>query len=375
MDCHEPTTLSYTDFSRRLFDAAGMKRLPISMEIEFTHHCNVRCVHCYVPETHRTKSTSRPEMSGDEIRRFFDEAAEMGVLWLLITGGEPLLRPDFVDLYLYAKRRGFLITLFTNGTTVTDDIADVLADYPPFAVEVTVHSMDPQIYESVTCVPGSFDRCIAGVQRLADRGLSLRLKSVAMQQNRCGVDDVAAFAKDLGAEYRFDPHIMARTDGGGDPLEVRLSPEEVVALDFAHNTRMDAWSQLLDESASPNAERIFSCGAGIRSFHVNAFAQLSACGMTQYLTYDLRAGSLRDGWDGFIPSVIGRRADPGYVCGGCERMILCGRCPGWAYTEVGDEQALVPYLCELADVRARAIEQYRATADENTRAATTTAGA
>jgi radical SAM protein with 4Fe4S-binding SPASM domain len=358
VNCPEIPNVTYADFSRRVFDLAGATRVPISMELEFTHRCNVRCVHCYVPDMHRAAPDARPELTADEVRRILDEAADMGVLWLLITGGEPLLRQDFAELYRHAKQRGFLITLFTNATMVTESIADLLAEYPPFAVEVTVHSMDAGVFESITQSRGSFDRCMTGLRRLAERSISIRIKSVAMRQNADCLSGVEAFAIGIGATYRFDPHISACLDGGVGPLKVRLSPAEIVALDVSDPKRLPAWVELVERASLPSRDRIFACGAGTRSFHVDARGLMSACLMTQYMTHDLRSGTLREGWSEFIPSVTGRLAGPGYACGGCERMVLCGRCPGWAYTEEGDEQAVVDYLCELGERRARAIAEY-----------------
>ncbi len=105
-------------------------------------------------------------------------------MWLLFTGGEIFARKDFLDIYTHAKKRGLLITLFTNGTQITPAIADYLADWRPFAIEITLYGRTRETYERLTRVPGSFDRCMRGIRLLKERGLPLKLKTVAVTINR-----------------------------------------------------------------------------------------------------------------------------------------------------------------------------------------------
>ena len=131
--------------------------------------------------------TPRPaarELSTDELRRIIDEIADAGCLWLLFTGGEIFARKDFLEIYTHAKQRGLLISLFTNGTQVTPAIADYLAVWRPFAIEITLYGRTRETYERLTGVPGSFDRCMRGIRLLKERGLPLKLKSVAVTINR-----------------------------------------------------------------------------------------------------------------------------------------------------------------------------------------------
>ena len=121
--------VEYQDFSLKLHNKAvtAEKRIPINATIDVTHRCNNRCVHCYCSLPVNDEKAISEELSTEEIEKLFDELRDMGCLWLLITGGEPLLRPDFRDIYLSAKRHGFIITVFTNGTLIDEGIADFFA--------------------------------------------------------------------------------------------------------------------------------------------------------------------------------------------------------------------------------------------------------
>ena len=130
MDCDGGTELAYRDFSKRLRERVAGKRIPLSGSLELTFRCNLRCVHCYLDGQH-TPSPEQHELTTSEITDIIDQIVAEGCLWLLLTGGEPLVRPDWKEIYLYAKRKGLIITLFTNGTLLTPEDADFLAEWRP----------------------------------------------------------------------------------------------------------------------------------------------------------------------------------------------------------------------------------------------------
>ncbi len=110
--------ISVQDYAQRVIKNEGEKRTPLSGSLDLTFRCNNRCVHCYVNRPLDDNGEKEKELNYADICRILDHLAQEGCLWLLITGGEPLVREDFEDIYLYAKKKGFLITLFTNGTSV-----------------------------------------------------------------------------------------------------------------------------------------------------------------------------------------------------------------------------------------------------------------
>ncbi len=131
MDCPHIPELSCDEFSESLLKRIPGKRVPISGSLELTFRCNLRCQHCYVSHGHNGIPRQQ-ELNTSEIQRIIDEVVDAGCLWFLITGGEPLVRRDFLDIYTYAKRKGLIITLFTNGTLITPRIADYLAEWTVF---------------------------------------------------------------------------------------------------------------------------------------------------------------------------------------------------------------------------------------------------
>jgi radical SAM protein with 4Fe4S-binding SPASM domain len=355
MDCPHIPELSYSDFGKRIRDRVKGKRVPLSGSLELTFRCNLRCVHCYVAHGH-SGIPGREELSTSEICDILDQVADEGCLWLLLTGGEPLVRPDFLDIYTYAKRKGFLVSLFTNGTLLTPEIADALAEYPPFKVEITLYGRTEETYERITGVPGSYERCMRAIELLLDRGLPLRLKTMLMTLNKDEVWDMQAYAEDLGVEFRFDPLLNAGLDGSSAPTAFRLPPQEVVHFDLADAKRVDEWRRFCDEftGAPANPEYVYHCGAGIHTFHVDPYGGLSACMIAREPQYDLRRGSFHEGWVEFIKEVRSQKRTRDTKCAHCELIALCGQCPGWAALEHGDRERPVEFLCRVAHLRAQA---------------------
>ena len=143
---------TYTSFSSGLHQRYFGKRSPVEVSIEVTRRCPLECQHCYNNLPMADAAAKRDELSLDEYKRLLDEMVEAGCLWLLFTGGEIFARADFLDIYAYAKTKGFLVTLFTNGTMITPRIADFLAEWRPFAIEITLYGATRETYEALTDV-------------------------------------------------------------------------------------------------------------------------------------------------------------------------------------------------------------------------------
>ena len=225
-------TLDYSFWSLGVKQRIGGRRVPLAGTIELTRRCNNHCRHCYNNLPASDPHTLADELRADELIRILDEAAAAGCVWLLLTGGEIFLRPDFKEISSHAKQNGLLVTLFTNGTLITPELADFLATQRPFSIEITLYGATRKTYERVTGNPGSFGQCLRGIGHLRDLALPLKLKATLSTLNRHEIEAMKQFAEnDLGLPFRFDALLNARWDRSTGPLDVRLSPEAVVPLD------------------------------------------------------------------------------------------------------------------------------------------------
>ena len=353
MECPHIPIINYGEFSKRVHDRMAGKHIPIKGSIELTARCNLRCVHCYINLPVNDQDALKKELSRQELCNLLDQVVDQGCLWLLLTGGEPFIRSDFLDIYTYAKKKGLLISLFTNGTFITPSIADYLTEWRPFVVEITIYGRTQDTYERVTGIPGSYKRCMRGIELLLERKISLKLKAMVLTINLHEIQDIKSYAEGLGIDFRIDPILNVRLNGDHSPSQFRLPPKEVVELDMADDKRMKALQELCSRSLSPppKPEYLYQCGAGKGMFHIDPYGKLSACIMSRYPNYDLRRGKFYEGWHDFMPKVQAQKWLRKTPCKSCDIISLCGQCPGIAQNETGDQEVPVDYLCQIAHMR------------------------
>ncbi|MDP2663180.1 MAG: radical SAM protein [Dehalococcoidia bacterium] len=350
MDCPSIPVLDAREFKVRFFDKFREKRIPFTGQMDLTTRCNIRCGHCYISD-----NQSHGELTYSEILRIMDEIVEEGCLWLVLTGGEPLLRPDFLDIYTYGKKKGLFMVVFTNATLLDERIADYFAELPPYSVEVSLYGASKETYEKVVGVTGAYERAMRGINLLAERRLPLHLKTVATTVNQHEVRDIQNLAERLGAGFRYDPLINPRVDGNKGPCGLRIPPEEVVAMDMADPRRAEALRKQCEMTAGwRRSEYIFDCGAGRKAFNIDAQGRLQVCGLARNYSYDLRQGSFHDGWRHYIAHALDlKRAQPSR-CDQCDLVSMCGMCPAWIELENNGVEGPVEYICQIAHLRARA---------------------
>ena len=352
---------SYTELSRALHQPN--RRTPLEVTMEMTHRCPLECQHCYNNLAMGDLAARNRELSKEEYFRLLDEITEMGCFWLLFTGGEIFARKDFLEIYTYAKKKGLLITLFTNGNLINEKIADYLLEWPPFAIEITLYGRTKQTYEALTQIPGSYERCMRGINLLRSRGLPLKLKTVATTVNKHEVLSMRSFVREeLGLEFKFDSLMNPRIDCSQSPLAVRLSPEEVVALDLHSPDTKAEYRRFAEQgiqSAPPargeGKNSLYVCGGGVGSFSIDPYGRMSICVLSHADSYDLRQGSVKEGWEQFLLQVRKREAKTISKCTECRLRTLCGMCPANGELENGDAESPVEFLCEVAHLRAMAL--------------------
>ena len=354
-------TASYGEFSLGLHKHFGNTRTPLEVTLEVTRRCPLDCQHCYNNLPMADKAAQKSELTTAEYFRLLDELFDEGTLWLLFTGGEIFARADFLDIYKYAKEKGFLITLFTNGVMLTTRIADFLAEYRPFAIEITLYGATKETYEALTQIPGSFEKCMRGIRLLQERKLPLKLKTVPTTINRHEVFEMQRMAEqDLGVEFKFDPLVNPRIDCSQSPIEVRLNAEEVVALDFHDPKRRRDYGRLVaSELAAPLPEetgQVYQCGGGVTGCAIDPQGGMSICVLSHQETYNVRDGSFREGWNGFLHQTRTKPKTRATKCDKCHIKSLCSMCPANGELEAGDAEKPVEFLCEVAHIRALALD-------------------
>jgi radical SAM protein with 4Fe4S-binding SPASM domain len=351
-------TEKYTDWSQGIQDQVLARRIPISGSIELTQRCNLNCIHCYNNLSAGDEKARQCELTYEEHCRIIDQITEAGCLWSLFTGGEILLRKDFLDIYTYAKQKGLLITLFTNGTLLTPKIADYLVDWRPFSLEISLYGLTRETYERVTRVPGSYEQCMRGIRLLVERGLPLILKTMVLSVNQHELWDLKRFVEEeLNLEFKYDAVLNPRIDCSKAPLSVRLSSQDIVALDLKDPKRIKEWRSFCEYFDGPfhkehETDNLYHCGGGRSGFAIEPYGKLSLCLLWPGEGYDLRTGSFEQGWGNFLFDMSRQKITHKTKCMTCELRSMCDTCPATAELESGHAETPVDFLCELAHLRA-----------------------
>lgn len=316
-------------------------RRPEGATIELTYACNLRCVHCYNP-THRALSH---ELSTREICSILDQMADLGVLRLTFSGGEPSLRPDMGDILQYAHHRGFLIQLLTNATRITLPFVETLEREGVADVVVSVYGASAATYERMTGVAGSFAHFARGLSYLRNRSFEVTARMPVTTINARDVDACQALIQSYGFKFQYCLDIHARTDGALTPLQYRLSPAEKAALD--HRKLGAGLAQWVSDSCSPD-EPFISCACGHTRFAVTPYGEMNLCVAFPIPKYDLRAGTVHAGWEVLKRTVDEARPGAEYQCPTCSLNRFCRQGRSDAWLETGDMSRCLPHFKEWA---------------------------
>ena len=254
MDKSFISSISLPEFS--LWEKIKDKRTLLSFDLEITARCNNSCRHCYINLPAKDRTAKQDELSLNEIEHIADEAVSLGALWCLLTGGEPLLRADFFDIYRCLKKKGLLISVFTNAALITDEHVQLFKKYPPRDIEISVYGVTRETYERITRIPGSFAAFNKGLEKLLESGVKVRFKTVALRSNVHELGEIARFCRARTKDYfRFDPFLHLRFDGNAIRNEEikseRLSPGEIIGLEKSDPERFKSLENACDHLIVP----------------------------------------------------------------------------------------------------------------------------
>ena len=335
------------------------------VSMELTERCNNNCIHCYINLPADDEEAKGKEISFEEVKAIVDETARIGCVCWHLTGGEPLLREDFSDIYSYLKRKGMRVSLFTNATLISSKIANLLKKYPLQNLDVTVYGLNRKTYEAVTRRPGSFDAFRQGIELLKRNRIPFTLKAAVLPQNCHEIKGMRSLAqsmtsKPLGVILKLN--LDTRFNGGSKRdliRRLRLPPERIIEVQKQDEERyrkdMHSFCQKFLGVARDN--RLFSCAAGVGRCHIDAYDNFQLCMLLRHpdCIYSLREGTLKEAWEKFVPQVREIRAHNKKYEQKCQRCFLrsfCEQCPAWSWMEHGVLDEPVEYLCDIAHAEA-----------------------
>jgi len=328
-----------------------MDRQPACGAFELTSRCNLSCRICYVRHAAADMVQVARELPASAWMKLARQMVDSGMVFLLLTGGEVFLRRDFFEIYEPLTRMGLVLSLFTNGTLITKDIAVRLAQSPPSRTEITLYGATAATYEAVTNIPGSYTACCAGIDALLSNGIPLRLKTTITRLNLSELDEMRQMAHNWGVPFSASWLLAKRPDRTLSNVDnFRLSASEGVTLEATDSASANDWTELALRDTFVRRRNNFYCHAGKAAFVINSAGEMNVCLLlNQPAARPLETGFFK-AWKQ-VQQYVDSTPPAVSECCNCDALIYCGRCPAWSLMETDTLTDPVPYLCEIARAR------------------------
>lgn len=311
-------------------------RAPVNVTWEISLQCNLRCVHC-LSDAGRT---SENELSHGECLRLMDQFTALKVFQVNIGGGEPFMRPDFLDLLDYCHKKGLVTCVSTNGTLVDRALAERLSGLPMLYLQVSLDGATEEVNDAIRG-RGTFKKILHALDCLASKGVRFSINSVLTRTNFAQLETLRDMAGEYGAELRVS---RFRPSGRGKECKDSLGPTTDQLEAFAewlegHDLVRTGDSFFCLTSDNRREKGLDMCGAAKMTCCVSPDGDVYPCAFLQEAPFhagNIREKSFKDIWDNARVLHMFRNLDV-KSCLECYRFEICrGGCPAMAYHTYDD---------------------------------------
>jgi MoaA/NifB/PqqE/SkfB family radical SAM enzyme len=320
---------------------------PSICQFELTFKCGLHCSHCYT-DCYNKPDYLKKELNTREVKLVLDKVYKSGVIWLCFTGGDPITRKDFLDIYSYAKNKGFIVIVFTSGISLTKEIIDYFKKKPPFVIEMTLNASSRDLYEKISQVKGSFDKAMRNIRLILKSGLPLKIKTQITKDSLKEMPKIKKFIEGLGLKFHPTFDLFSRLNGDLAPCNLRVSLVEVLSsngkVQFSDN---DCISR--NTNHEPRTTNLFPCSISSGDgFQIDPYGRIFLCNLLRKPSLNLLKFDVKFALNSLLPLVRNSRFATNSKCNGCNLRADCRSCPGKANLEMNNLEAPIPYYCELA---------------------------
>lgn len=353
---------------QNICNKADLKKIPIAGNIELLPLCNMDCKMCFAKMTRKQMEAHSPMHDYKEWLKIAEQSSKAGTLFMLLTGGEPFLYPNLKELYFGLKKLGFIIAINTNGTLITDEIADWLAEDPPRRLNITLYGASNDTYSKLCGNPKGFDQVIRAIEKLKKRNISIKFNCSLTPLNIQDQDAIYQISKDFDIPiemgyYMFPPAREVNLEN----VKYRLSPKDAAKAryrmeELRQGDNMQAFIEYslknyAEYQQNKPYEKGYSCRAGNSVYWINYDGTMSACNFTT----DCKINVFEQGFDNAWEQIKEHVSDSCMAkeCHECKMRILCPRCASAAITETGKIGEIPAYCCELTKAYIELLENGR----------------
>lgn len=319
-----------------------------SVIFELTPHCNLNCVHCYLNKHHISK-----ELSYDKIIEIIDILYEKEVLFITFTGGEIFTRKDFLDIYMYSKKKGFIIELYTNGVLLDKKTFEVFKKYPPLLVDISLYGSCEETFYRVTGIKGAFDRVLRNIQNLLAIGIRVSMKAPILNLYYDELPKIKKIAEEFGIPFRTGFEIFPSIDNDDSVQQYSVSLSDALRYEFEEFAkRPRTFGKDYDvELVNLIKERpLFRCKLGRASCAIDYEGKMCPCMSFRHVGEQFTKENFERIWGNFskYPKM---RASPNYKCLKCKAYDFCDICPAMMQFVHGDLEYVDEHFCKSAKAR------------------------
>lgn len=357
-----------TTVERMLLDQAKRTRTPANGSIELLPLCNMNCDMCYVRLGREEMEAKGRLHTADEWLEIGRQMKDAGVLFLLLTGGEPFLYPDFRRLYLELRKMGMIITINTNGTLIDEDLAEFFGKYKPRRVNITLYGTDEETYANLCHYPGGYEKTLRGIRLLREQGVDVKVGGSLARANQDDLDKLLDIGEELDIPVRVDTYMMPATRERDLPynMQSRLNPEEAARARIRALKR-EMGPELFPQYVRQSVERAvhpepaeakpghMSCMAGQCSFTINWQGEMRPCVILSEPAVSVFEVGFKEAWKYIVEET--HKILLNEKCSTCHMRHLCRTCAASALLETGSYDGVPDYMCRYAGESLRILRE------------------
>lgn len=327
--------------------ALGKKNIiPSSVLVEVCYACNENCVHCCL-DNH-----AKPGLTLEQYGHLFDQMVKAETFYVILTGGEPFVRPDFMEIVRAARKRRLSVTIFTNATLLTDQQIIVLRSLCIDEIHVSIYSSNATIHDNITRVHGSFVKSMATIKKMLAIGITVRIKCPLMNMTADGISGIKALVQKLGVNIQYSMVITARNDGSSNVHQCRMTPNQLQAV----LSDPDVISHGIEPIYFRENTNCIPCDTVFNGGAIDPEGNVYVCNQLRIIGGNVLTQSFEKIWKESLAFKQLReiRLHDLKECTNCDFFQYCTRCPGLAYLEDGNILGCSSIAKTIAEARKRA---------------------
>lgn len=354
----------FTSLEMRLVEKATINKTPLKATFEITPFCNFKCNMCYVRQSQKEIKAAGGLLRKDFWLRIADELQAMGCLFILITGGEPLTHPDFIDIYKGLKKRGFFITINTNGSLMSEELIEMFKNDPPRRLNVTLYGSSNETYKELCHRTNGFDETSKALKLIKKKQIDCKINATVVKENLKDFPKIIKIAQELGLPLEETSYLFPTQRKGYEKIDIlssRVSPQDaaLIGWDVTINKlgmkKEDFYVQRKNHFLATKKiiqNICLDCRAGKSACWINWKGDLTPCVFMEEPYVNIKYGNVISAWKEIVE--LSQHLSPITQCKGCELNTLCSICYAGATHELKATGNL-NYLCEMTKEKLRLI--------------------